>query len=124
MKQLGNGSNIGRVKAISSNHLEPTWGDARKLNLIANGLGTSNSSDLVSAFSACSLLKDLQLCRNASAHISRDLLASISAAKVRYSNTSFMHPSDLILWIDPASQSYLWKCWIYEMKLIAQLAIK
>ena len=123
-KQLGNKANITKIKAIKGNYQEPTWGDAVKLNLIVNGMGTSNSSDLVQAFSACLLLKDLQLCRNASAHISQDLIQSVAGAKVRYVSTDFRHPSDLIFWIDPANQSYLWKSWISEMRLVAQLAIK
>lgn len=123
-RQLSNNNPVGTVRALNGSYQEPTWGDSNKLNRIANGIGTSNSVHLVSAFSACVSLKDLQLCRNASAHITSDNIQRLNSAKIRYVETKLQHPSDLIFWIDPVTRNYLWKSWVNEMLLIGNLAIR
>lgn len=122
-KKLAQGQVIGTIKPLKGSHQEPTWGDLKNLNQIASGLNSSNRSQLLTAFGVGIAIKDLQLCRNASAHMNKDLLAEINAAKVRYSDTKFAHPSDLIFWVNPATKDFLWKTWIDEMLLISQHAI-
>lgn len=120
---LSQGQQVSTVRVLQGSHLEPTWGDLARANLIANGLDSSNKAQLLSAFGVGLAIKDLQLCRNASAHLNKDLLAQVNVAKVRYSETKFVHPSDLIFWVDPATKDFLWKTWVDEMEVIAQYAI-
>ena len=114
---------VSKVKALKGNYQEPTWGDLDKANLIVNGIKSTNKAQLLSAFGTGAAINDLQLCRNASAHLSKDMVAQVNAAKVRYSETKFVHPSDLIFWVDPASKDFLWKTWVDEMQMISQNAI-
>lgn len=121
-KKLAKNQPIGNVRALAGSHDEPTWGDLTKINSIFAGLGTSNSATLLTGFSACLRLQDLQLCRNASAHISRSTLYDVRAAKVRYLQTELRHPSDMMFWVDPQTNDFLWKSWIEEMELAADFA--
>jgi hypothetical protein len=114
---------VRRVVALSGRHLEPTWGDLKKLNLIAAGLHSSNQPQLLSAFGAGIAIGDLQLCRNVSAHLNKGGLSEISAARVRYRDTKFVHPSDVIFWVDPHTNDYLWKTWVDEILILSELAI-
>lgn len=123
-KLLSQGHAVRAVRALAGAHQEPTWGDVAKANLIAAGLGTTNQSQLVSAFGSASSISDLQLCRNASAHVNGQNIAAINAAKVRYSRTRFFHPSDLIYWVDPQTNSFVWKTWIDEIEVTADLAVR
>lgn len=118
-KQIASARNIGTIRALAGQHQEPTWGDPSKLTLISAGLGTTNSSQLVSGFGSISKISDLQLCRNASAHIGSDTLSAVSGARVRYSNTRFRHPSDLMYWVDPHTGGFLWKSWIDEIEFVS-----
>lgn len=122
-KCLANTKPVKQIKVIAGAHQEPTWGDLSKVNLITTGLGTSNSGQLLSAFAGGVAINDLQLCRNASAHLGPQLLTQIVAAKVRYMETSLTHPSDVMLWVDPTTKDYLWKSWLDEMDLISSYAI-
>src|SRR3546814_20235510 len=87
-------------------------------------LPISNQAQLLTAFGGGFAIKDLQLCRNASAHLTKDLLRDVNAAKVRYSETRAAHPSDLMFWVDPATKDFLWKSWLDEILLIAGHAIR
>lgn len=122
-KLLSQGNQVSVVRALQSSHLEPTWGDLAKANLIASGINSTNQAQLLSAFGIGLAIRDLQLCRNASAHLHKDLLTQVNAAKVRYTETKFFHPSDLIYWVDPATKDFLWKTWVDEMEVISQYAI-
>lgn len=113
--------NVGQL--LAGIYQEPTWGDLGKFNLMAVSLNATNSSQLASAFSCGLVLRDLQLCRNACAHLNRDNIRQIQNARVRYSETKFSHPSDMMLWEDPASKDYVWKTWIEEIEVISQLAV-
>lgn len=121
-KKLAKNQPIGNIRALTGSHDEPTWGDLNKINSIFTGLGTSNSAILLTGFSACLRLQDLQLCRNASAHISRSTLHDVRAARVRYVQTDLRHPSDMMFWVDPQTNDFLWKSWIMEMELAADFA--
>lgn len=123
-KRISNGDAINVIKPLVGNHQEHTWGDLSKLNLVASGLGCSNTSSILNGLSACLRIEDLQLCRNASAHISRSTIQRVRASRVRYQNTSFKHPSDMIIWVDPDSSDFLWKSWIDEIKLASEFAIQ
>ncbi|RYF49463.1 MAG: hypothetical protein EOO38_07835, partial [Cytophagaceae bacterium] len=71
-KQLAVGAGITTIKAIAGSHLEPTWGDINKAILIVSGMGLSNSPQLLSALSLATAVPDLQICRNATAHLGPD----------------------------------------------------
>lgn len=114
---------VNAVKILPARHLEPTWGDLVKINLIATGIGSSNAIQLTSAFGAGMTIIDLQMCRNASAHLNFDTISNVISARVRYSQTKFVHPSDMMFWIDPATKDYLWKTWIEEISILSDLAI-
>ncbi|MFL6725019.1 MAG: hypothetical protein ACJ8FS_00715 [Sphingomicrobium sp.] len=122
-RQLAQKSPVGLIKAIAGPHQEPTWGDLGKINLIATGLGTSNQATLLSAFGGAQFVSDLQLCRNASAHYCAERVADVRTARVRYNSTRFQHPSDMLRWIDPASNDPLWLNWIGEMRTVSANAI-
>lgn len=119
---LNNG--LTRVKSLSGTHLEPTWGDPRKAQLIASGLNVSNSSTISSALAAAIQLNDLQLCRNACAHISSSQISALRASKVRFDETRMLHPSDMAFWIVPSTQDFLWRSWIDEIDVISYCAIQ
>jgi hypothetical protein len=123
-KKTSRGQGIGKLLPLGGRHLEPTWGDASVLNKICNGLGISNSSELVSGFGAISLISDLQNCRNACAHTNPETIKKIDQARVRYNSTKLGHPSDMIHWVDPATNNFAWKSWIYEIHLISNFVVK
>lgn len=122
-RELSLSRSVNLVRALPARRFEPTWGDLAKVNLIATGMGTSNRSQLVSAFGAGVAILDLQTCRNSSAHLNQETIASVKAAQVRYSDTKFAHPSDMMFWIDPATRDYLWKTWVEEVSILSDLAI-
>ena len=122
-KKLSQNQAIGNMRAISGDHLEPTWGDFSKLSLIISGLGPTNAQTLLTGFGSLNSISDLQLCRNASAHISSERIADVRNAKVRYQSTKFYHPSDMLFWIEPYTNDYLWKYWADEILAAGALAI-
>lgn len=122
-RQLAQKHSVSTIKSLGGRHLEPTWGDLNRLNLILAGIAFSNQAQLLSSFGAALALQDLQLCRNASAHLNKETIAGVGAARVKYQNTKFVHPSDAVFWVDPQTKDYLWKSWIDEITIISQLAI-
>src|SRR3546814_7954897 len=90
-KLLAQGKSVSKIRALHGSHLEPTWGDLTKANLIVTGIESTNQAQLLTAFGGGFAIKDLQLCRNASAHLTKDLLRDVNAAKVR----SEEHTSEL-----------------------------
>jgi hypothetical protein len=114
---------VGAIRPITGDHLEPTWGDLRKINTMLMGTMPTNQSQLLTAFGAAGLVSDLQIVRNACAHISNDRITDIRGLQVRYSNNSFFHPSDSAFWIEPQSTNFLWSAWIVEMRAVAGLAV-
>jgi len=122
-RELAQYRKVSGARTLMGRHLEPTWGDLRKVNLIVKGISSSNQAQLFSAFGVGYAIKDLQLCRNANSHLNKDRISEVSAAKVRYSETKFVHPSDLIFWIDPTTKDFLWKTWLDEMEVISKHAI-
>lgn len=123
-KQIANRAHIRRVRAISGSHQEPTWGDIDKALLISNGMGLSNSQQLLSALSLASTIKVLQLCRNATAHLGPVQLAELGATRVPFDDTKLLHPTDACFWIDPNTCGYLWDTWIDEIALVADYACR
>ena len=122
-RELAQKRTVTVVKALPGMHLEPTWGDLSKVNLIVTGIGSTNRKQLASAFGVGVAILDLQRCRNASTHLNRERIAEIHTARVRYSRTVFVHPSDAMFWIDPVTKAYLWKTWIEEIDVISDLAV-
>lgn len=121
--KLSKNQTIGDIRPLAGRHLEPTWGDAAKLNLISVGIRASNSPSLASAFGGVTLISDLQKCRNACAHLNSETVAKIVAARVRYDQTFLNHPSQMIYWVDPSTQDFAWKAWVDEMMLVADFAV-
>lgn len=121
-KQIANGNRVTIIRSLPS-HAEPTWGDISKLAIISAGLNTSNSGNLLAGFGTPITLKDLQTCRNAGAHITRDRFIDIRAAGVRYLSNQFQHPSDMIFWEDPVTRDFLWRSWIDEMEFASSQVI-
>lgn len=121
--KLSKQQTIGTIKPLAGRHLEPTWGDAVKLNRISVGIGTSNSSTLASAFSGVRLISDLQICRNACSHMNSETVALVAAARIRYEDTSLRHPSQMMFWTDPLTKDFAWKAWIDEMNLVSSFAV-
>ena len=99
------------------------WGDPMKLNKIINGAGMTNKENLLSSFGAINHLRSLQVSRNACSHISKYTINQMSDLKVFYNGNYTMHPCDVMFWIDPDTEQYLWKSWIDEMDIISSLAI-
>lgn len=122
--QLARRQSIGRVRAIRGSHLEPTWGDVDKAILIASSIGLSNQGELLSAFAIPTSLKDLQLCRNAAAHLGASTFAELKLAKVRYTDTRLLHPTDAVVWVDNATCGYLWDTWVDEIMVSADYACR
>lgn len=122
-KKLANQEPVGRIRPLVGSHQEPTWGDPAKIGLVVAGLGTSNKGTLLTAFGVFHRLNDLQLCRNACAHVTGDMLNAVASAKVRYVDTKAQHPSDLMYWVDPQTNDYVWKSWVDEMELASTFAV-
>jgi hypothetical protein len=120
-KRCCDGLPVNQPKPLHSRH-EPTWGDLQKLNLIVMGIGASNGNTLASAFGVAFSIKDLQLCRNSCAHLTVDNIREVQASRVRYSDTNFSHPSELIYWTDPATKDFAWRTWVDEMEMISEFA--
>lgn len=114
---------VGTIKSIAGDHLEPTWGDYDKADKIIVGFQLSNATVLQSALGTAVSIKDLQICRNACAHLSSDRILDVKAARVRYDDTRFNHPSDMMHWIEPITNDQLWRYWIDEMRSAAQQAL-
>lgn len=121
-KRLSNGFSVGAIRSIAGPHAEPTWGDVTKAMAISTGMGLSNSTQLLSALSLASAVPDLQICRNATAHLGHGQLARLTATRVRYVETKILHPTDACIWIDPNTDGYLWDTWVDEIQLIADYA--
>jgi hypothetical protein len=121
-RELSQGRVANAIRPLQGSHLEPTWGDLKKANLIAAGIASTNQANLVSAFGVGLAVSDLQMCRNASAHLNKDLISNVVAARVRYSDTRFLHPSDMMFWVDPATKDFVWKTWIDEMTIMSEFA--
>lgn len=122
--QLAQKATINQIKPIKGPHLEPTWGDVDKAILIASGLGISNSSEVLAGLAIPLSLKDLQSCRNATAHLGRHTFLDLKSAKVRYSDTKLLHPTDAIVWSDPSTLGYLWDTWVDQIMMASDYMCK
>lgn len=111
---------LGTVNPVAA-HVEMTWGDKSKLHPMITLFAPQNQATLLSALSGVYYLVDLQKIRNANAHITSFTMSDVISCKVRYSDTKFRHPSDSMYWIDPVTRDYLWKTWVEEMEIVAEL---
>lgn len=123
VKTLASNQAVTQIKSLKP-HNELTWGDVDKLGVIFNSLNTPNAQNVSIAVTSSILIKDLQSVRNASAHITPHTISNINLAKVRYSNTKYRHPSDVMFWVEQKTNDFLWKSWVDEMKLIASVMIE
>ena len=111
------------IKPLSGSHLEPTWGDDGKIQLIVNFIMPTNYSSLVSGFGIRTTSLDIQTVRNACAHISVDKMNDIRSMQTKYANTHYNHPSDVLFWIEPSTGNELWQVWIDELKVSAAAVV-
>lgn len=123
VKTLASNQAVTQIKSLKP-HNELTWGDVDKLGVIFSSLNTPNAQNVSIAVTSSILIKDLQSVRNASAHITPHTISNINLAKVRYSNTKYRHPSDVMFWLEQKTNDFLWKSWVDEMKLIASVMIE
>lgn len=121
-RQFANQQGLVPGKTISGSHQEPTWADLLKLTRIVNGFSPTNSTQLLS-IPAATFLGDLQVCRNACAHVTADRIADLNTARVKYAGTDYRHPSDMMHWRDPKSNQTVWRRWLLEIETLATLAV-
>ena len=119
-REAAYGNPIRNIKPLLGNHLEPTWGDARRINRIISTIQPSNEISLITGFGLRSISLDLQSVRNACSHISSDRINDIVRMKVRYADTYFRHPSDVLFWTEPSTGSEAWRVWIDELLASAE----
>lgn len=110
-------------KTIKGDHLEPTWGDIRKATLVINSLQPSNAAAIQRGLGVLTFALDLQIVRNAAAHLSPDRIADIRNMQLKYAKTSFRHPTDALYWIEPTSNVAAWRVWIDEMRSASTLMV-
>ncbi|WP_157950416.1 hypothetical protein [Pannonibacter carbonis] len=122
-QRLSKGEQIKKIHSLSGSHLEHTWGDVVKMHLVTSSIGCSNDKVILSALSVCQRIKDLQICRNSSAHINATTLQAIRGTRVRYLDSKFHHPTDMMYWTDPNTRDFLWKSWIDEMEIFSMISI-
>ena len=103
------------IRPLTKNFLEPTWGDARKINNIVNFVQPSNKATLISGFGLRAISLDIQVVRNACAHISRDRILDIDQIRTKYEDTHFSHPSDALFWTEPSTGNAAWRVWVDEL---------
>lgn len=115
----GNEPKVG--KSIKSHLSEPNWGDRDKILNICSEAGFDESSYITACFGLAARVKDLQLCRNTCAHLTKSQIFDFNKSRVRYSENYFMHPSDMMNWVDPDTSQKLWDSWCGEMKTITDL---
>ena len=109
-------------RSLVGSHQEPTWADPARLTHMITGMAPTNASQLLTIPTAL-FLGDLQVCRNACAHVTADRVADVNAARVKYTLNAFRHPSDMMHWVDPSSNQTLWSRWLLEMQTLAALAV-
>lgn len=113
----------GNIRPLRGSHLEPTWGDARKIQLIVNCILPTNHLNLLSGFGIRTTSLDIQTVRNACAHISLDRINDIRSMQTKYSFTHYNHPSDVLFWIEPTTGNELWQVWVDELKASAAAVV-
>ena len=116
--------NTQNIQPLRGNHLEPTWGDAGKINKIVNFIWPTNANNLLFGFGLRRISLDLQTVRNACAHISADRSNDINRLQLKYSNTHYSHPSEVLFWTDPSTGNEAWQVWIDELKLSANFIVR
>ena len=114
-RSAANGNPVRNIRPLIGNHLEPTWGDARRINRIVSAIQPTNEANLITGFGLRAISLDLQAVRNACAHISADRINEITRMKVRYADTQFLHPSDVLFWTEPSTGNEAWRIWIDEL---------
>ncbi|MEN5279779.1 hypothetical protein [Serratia marcescens] len=105
---------------------EPTWGDIDNIIAIILQLDPNNKSVLLSAFgSGNKELNHLQLARNASAHKNAETMSKLRRDMILFYNfQKLKYPSDLAWSLSARTSTFAFYNWIYEMKLIARLAVR
>ena len=122
-QQYSEGNTPKAGRSIKSHLSEPNWGDMDKVLGICSGANFENSNYIAACFGLAVRVKDLQLCRNTCAHLTKSQIVDFNNSRVRYSENYFMHPSDMMNWVDPDTSQKLWDSWCGEMKTITDLLL-
>lgn len=123
-RQLSQSTAVRTIRAVRGSFEEPSWGDIRKLNLVAAGLALSNAPSISTATSTAPFVEELQRIRNSCAHISSEKLTWMRSRAVAYETTNFEHPSEMIYWGVPTSSRHLWSDLLDEIDIISDLATR
>jgi hypothetical protein len=112
----------GAVNAVL--RLEPTWGDSSKIVDIINALGPGNAANLLGSFAGgLTGPKHCQTVRNACAHRNHQTKAEVEALAPLYIAGKVMHPTDALVWKEPANSDFAFVAWLDDMRTIAQRAV-
>jgi hypothetical protein len=122
-RELSLGRRPARVRPLRGSFEEPTWGDVSKLIPIITGMAPTNQSVLLGGFSGVDRIKELQIIRNASAHLGKDGVQSVERMRGRYTVNHFRHPSDVIFWCESVGGDVLWDIVVFEMEVISEVVI-
>lgn len=122
--KFSRGERIPNVIPLANGWVDIAWGDLDKLNKVILGLEMSNQQQLLSSFGSQKHIGSLHKSRNACSHISEFTIQQLKNMRVYYDETFFMHPSDIMFWVEPVSGKYLWNVWLDEMDILSSLVIE
>jgi hypothetical protein len=108
----------------STLRLEPTWGDPDVLLGIVAALAPANGPTLSGMCTMASAsAKNLQVIRNAAAHLNSQTTAEVTKRSSSYTTFSMTHPSQALFWVGTASGMYLLSEGVDALKIAAMFAI-
>lgn len=99
---------------------EPTWGDQNVLLTIIPALSPNNAPNLMAGFGLSVYgPKHIQVIRNATAHLNPESMSEVRKLLPYYSGKRLSHPTELMWWTEPRTNSDAIFFWIDELELIA-----
>jgi hypothetical protein len=120
-QQYADGITPKKPRKIKSHLAEPNWGDIDKICNLCSNAQFDHAHYISNCYGLAIRLKDLQLCRNTCAHLSINQIKDFNRSRVRYKDNGYMHPSDMLNWIDPETGVKVWDSWCGEMQSISEL---
>lgn len=115
----------GRIQTGDLNtnlRLEPTWGDVQKAQDVIRVLSPANAAQLISCLGSVSRGPiDVQLVRNAAAHLNQQTFAAVKGLSLYYNAARIRHPAEVATWTEPTSRDFVFIAWANEMRLLADL---
>lgn len=104
---------------------EPTWGDSGKIVDIVYALNPGNAGTLLGSLAGgLSGPKHCQTVRNACAHRNHQTRAEVEALAPSYIAAKLRHPTDALVWKDPATMTFAFESWLDDMRTIAHGAVQ